>query len=135
MSQAGIRPDDDKVKTVSTYPVLRTAKELIGLTNYYRWFIKNYAHITEPLHKVQGKSKQPLQWDASCQPAFDNLKQKLTTPPILACPDFSSTFLVHSDASDTAIDGLLGPNTAQQRSRNLILEQTINQGRQKLLHN
>ena len=86
VSQAGIRPDNDKVKTVSTYPVPRTTKELkqfLGLTNYYRRFIKNYAHIAEPLHKVQGKSKQPLQWDASCQLAFDNLKQKLTTPPIL----------------------------------------------------
>ena len=111
VSQAGIRPDDDKVKAVSTYPVPRTTKELkrfLGLTNYYRRFIKDYAHIAEPLHKVQGKSKQSLQWDASCQLAFDTLKQKLTTPPILAYPDFSSTFLVYSDASDTAIGGLLG---------------------------
>ena len=67
-----------------------------------------YAHIAEPLHKVQGKSKKSLQWDASCQLAFDMLKQKLISPPILAYPDFSSTFLVYSDASDTAIGSLLG---------------------------
>ena len=111
VSRAGIRPDDDKVKVVSEYPVPRNNKELkqfLGLTNYYRRFIKDYAHIAEPLHKVQQKSKQSLQWDASCQRAFDTLKQKLTTPPILAYPDFSSPFLVYSDASDTAIGGLLG---------------------------
>ena len=111
VSQAGIKPDDDKVKAVSTYPVPRTIKELkqfLGLTNYYRRFIKDYAHIAEPLHKIQGKSKKSLQWDTSCQLAFDTLKQKLITPPILAYPDFSSPFLVYSDASNTAIGGVLG---------------------------
>ena len=110
VSQAGIKPDDDKVKAISTYPIPRTTKELkqfLGLTNYYRRFIKDYAHIAEPLHKVQGKSKS-LQWNPSCQLAFDTLKHKLTTPPILAYPDFLSPFLVYSDASSTAIGGVLG---------------------------
>ena len=80
-------------------------KQFLGLTNYYRWFIKDYAHIAEPLHKVQGKSKS-LQRNPSCQLAFDTLKHKLTTPPILAYPDFSSPFLVY--ASSTAIGGVLG---------------------------
>ena len=105
VSQAGIKPDNDKVKVVSTHPVPRTTKELkqfFGLANYYRQFIKDYAHIAEPLHKVQGKSKS-LQWNLSCQLAFDTLKHKLTTPPILAYPGFSSPFLVYSDASSTAI--------------------------------
>ena len=64
VSQAGIKPDNDKIKAVSTYPVPRSIKELkqsLGLTNYYRWFIRDCAHITEPLHKVQGKSKKSLQ--------------------------------------------------------------------------
>ena len=58
VSQAGIRPDDDKVKAVSTYPVLRTTKGLkqfLGLTNYYRQFIKDYAHIIEPLTQSPGE--------------------------------------------------------------------------------
>ena len=49
-----------------------------------------------------------MQWNESCQLAFDALKQKLVTPPILAYPDFSSQFLVYSDASSTAIGGVLG---------------------------
>ena len=111
VSQAGIKPDNDKIKAVSTYPIPRSIKELkqfLGLTNYYRRFIRNYAHIAEPLHKVQRKSKKSLQLNASCQLAFDMLKQKLVSPPILAYPDFSSTFLVYSDASNTTFGGLLG---------------------------
>ena len=64
--------------------------------------------MAEPLHKIQRKSKQPFQWDTTCQLAFDILKQKLITPPILAYPDFTLPFIVYSDASDTAIGGLLG---------------------------
>ena len=70
------------------------------------------------LLNLQGKSKQPLQWGTACQLAFDTLKQKLTTPPILAYPDFSSTFLVYSDASDTAIGGLLGQI---QRNKEVVI--------------
>ena len=70
VSQEGIKPDDDNVKAVSTYPVPRTIKELkqfLGLTNYYRRFIKDYAHIAEPLHKVQGNQSHyngthPASW-------------------------------------------------------------------------
>ena len=111
VSKVGIRPDEDKVKAVFNYPIPRNIKELkqfLGLSNYYRRFIKNYAQVAEPLHKIQRKSKQPFQWDATCQLAFDILKQKLITPPILAYPDFTLPFIVYSDASDTAIRGLLG---------------------------
>ena len=111
VSKAGIRPDNDKIKAVSNYPVPKNVKEVkqfLGLSNYYRRFVKDYAQIAEPLHKIQRKSKQPFHWDNTCQLAFDNLKQKLITPPILAYPDFSLPFIVYSDASNTAIGGLLG---------------------------
>jgi len=49
-----------------------------------------------------------LLWNVSCQLAFDTLQEKLITPPILACPDFSLPFQVYSDASNTAIGGVLG---------------------------
>jgi len=107
----GIRPDEDKIKAFSNYPVPRNIKELkqfLDLSNYYRQFIKNYGQIAEPLHKLQRKSKQPFQCDTTCQVAFDTLKQKLIMPPVLAYPDFALLFIVYSDASDTAIGGLLG---------------------------
>ena len=56
----GIRPDEDKIKAVSNYPGPGNVKELkqfLDLSNYYRRFIKNYAHIAEPLHKSLRKSR------------------------------------------------------------------------------
>ena len=57
---------------------------------------------------MQRKDKRPFQWDVTCQQAFDALKHKLTTSPILAYPNFTLLFIVYSDASDTAIGGILG---------------------------
>ena len=111
VSKEGIKPDDDKISAVVEYPVPRNAKELkqfLGLSNYYRRFIENYALIAEPLHKSLRKSKQPFQWNEACQLAFETLKQKLTTPPILAYPNFKEPFLVFTDASEVAIGGVLG---------------------------
>lgn len=111
VSEKGIKPDPSKVKAVSEYPIPKNVKELkqfLGLSNYYRRFIKNYAHIAEPLHRMQQKDKCPFQWDVTCQQAFDALKHKLTTSPILAYPNFTIPFVVYSDASDTAIGGILG---------------------------
>ena len=47
-------------------------------------------------------------WDPSCQEAFDTLKQKLVSPPILVFPDFRQQFILYTDASETAIGGILG---------------------------
>ena len=111
VSEHGIKPDADKVKVVTDYSVSKSVKELkqfLGLSNYYRRFIQNYAQIAEPLHKMLRKTKHPFQWNASGQEAFDTLKHKLTTSPILAYPIFIQPFIVYSDASETAIGGILG---------------------------
>ena len=111
VSKDGITPDNDKISAVIGYPVPSNAKQLkqfLGLSNYYRRFIRNYALIAEPLHKILRKSKQPFQWNEACQHAFETLKQKLTTPPILTYPNFKEPFLVYTDASEVAVGGVLG---------------------------
>ena len=64
--------------------------------------------IAEPLHKIQRKPKQPFHWNNDCQLAFETLKHKLTTPPILAYPNFKEPFLVYTDASEVVVGGVLG---------------------------
>ena len=81
-------------------------RQFLGLTNYYRKFIHNYASIAEPLHQAL-KSHKKFQWTPSCQQAFDFLESKLTSPPILGYPDFSQPFILHSDASANAIGAVL----------------------------
>ena len=53
------------------------------------------------------KGHKKFQWTPSCQQAFDLLKSKLTSPPILGYPDFSQPFILHSDASANAIGAVL----------------------------
>jgi len=109
VSASGITPDPRKVAAVLQFPPPTEAKPLrqfLGLTNYYRKFIHNYASIAEPLHRALKNCKK-FQWTASCQQAFEALKLKLTSPPILSYPDFSHPFILHSDASATAIGAVL----------------------------
>ena len=109
VSANGITPDPQKVTAVLHFPQPTEAKPLrqfLGLTNYYRKFIHNYASIAEPLHQAL-KGHKKFQWTPSCQQAFDFLKSKLTSPPILGYPDFSQPFILHSDASANAIGAVL----------------------------
>ena len=111
VSADGIRPDPAKTEAVSNYPVPRNAKELkqlMGLSNYYRRFVKDYSKIAEPLFKLVTKEGvKNLSWSSSCQSAFDDLNRRLISPPILAYPDFKKSFFVHTDASDFAIGAVL----------------------------
>ena len=112
VSEKGIAPDPSKIEAVSSYPPPQTPKELkqfLGLSNYYRRFIPNYAHIAEPLNKLLRKDQRRMkfQWDTNCQVAFDELKCKLTTTPVLSYPDFTWPFILYTDASDMAIGGIL----------------------------
>ena len=112
VSAAGVRPDPTKIEAVSTYPIPKNGKELrqfLGLANYYRWFIANYSRIAEPLHRFLTKENN-FQWDLKCQHAFEDLKYRLVSPPILAFPNFRQEFILHTDASDSAIGGVLSQN-------------------------
>ena len=109
ISAEGIRPDESKVQAVATYPVPKDVKQLrqfLGLANYYRRFVRGYSELAAPLHILLRKEKKFL-WSPEAQKAFDKLKYCLITPPVLSFPDFTQEFIVHTDASDTAIGGVL----------------------------
>jgi transposase InsO family protein len=109
VSAAGVRPDPTKIEAVSTYPVPNNVKELrqfLGLANYYRRFVADYSNVAAPLHKLLTK-ENGFHWDSNCQSAFDELKNRLVSPPILAFPDFKEKFVLYTDASDSAIGGVL----------------------------
>ena len=106
----GVKPNPAKTEAVSTYPVPQDVHELrqfLGLANYYRCFVKDYSRIAEPLHQLTRKTSKGFQWTPSCQEAFEELKDRLTTPPILGYPDFSQEFILHTDASATALGAVL----------------------------
>ncbi len=97
----GIAPDPSKVDAVQKLPSPKTVTQLrsfLGLAGYYRRFIQSFSEKAKPLHKLLEK-EQPYKWKDNQQEAFDTLKQKLITAPILAYPNFSKTFILATDAS------------------------------------
>ena len=81
-------------------------RSFLGLTNYYRRFIKGYSTIACPLTDLLKKEKK-WEWDAECQAAFQKLKYGITSEPVLRLPDLELPFEVHTDGSDRALGGVL----------------------------
>ena len=109
ISQAGIATDLRKTERVISW-LLPTSKcevqQFLGLANYYRRFIKNFAKIAKPLYKLIEKSA-PFLWTAECKLAFDNLKHSLTSAPVLAHLDYNKPFILDTDANQTGIGAVL----------------------------
>ncbi|XP_033127436.1 uncharacterized mitochondrial protein AtMg00860-like [Anneissia japonica] len=94
-------PDTD-VQTVQEWPTPKNVKELqqfLGLTNYHREFISNFADIAAPLYRLTCKDSD-FDWGEQQQRAFQLLKAALTQPPVLAFPNGEDEFILDVDASD-----------------------------------
>lgn len=105
VSAEGVKPNPEKIKVVEEFPVPKNLKELrnfLGLANYYRRFVKDFAKIAYPLHELTRKGVK-FRWMDDCAVAFDKLKRVLVSAPILAYPDYNEEFLLFVDASATAI--------------------------------
>jgi hypothetical protein len=109
ISGEGIEPDPAKVTTVQKWPRLTHVKEVqsfIGLVNYYRTFIPDYAKIATPLTNLLRKD-QPFEWKAEQEEAFIALKKALMTTPVLSIFNPHRPIEVHTDASNFAIGAVL----------------------------
>ena len=119
ISKNGVMVDSSKTDVVKKYPAPRNPHEIrqfLGLCNYYRRFVKDYAKIAVPLNNLLQKDKE-FNWTESCQKSFDTLKQALTSAPILAYPDMSKPFIFTCDASGLAIGYILGQLDENNKER------------------
>ena len=119
VSGNGIETDPTKIEKVQNWPEPSNPDELrsfLAFAGYYRRFIKDYSKIIKPLSELlpptsakknQKKRTVEWRWTDTEQEIFDKIKELLSSPPVLAYPDFTLPFEVHTDASAKALGAVL----------------------------
>lgn len=113
ISEKGTKPVDDKVQAIADFPAPKTVRELrrfLGMINFYRRFLKDAAQIQAPLNALltgSVKGSHPVIIEGDELKAFQNCKVNLCNAALLAHPDSQSQLGLVTDASDTAIGGVL----------------------------
>ena len=107
--RGGISVDPSKVEAVINWERPTTVTEVrsfLGLASYYRRFIKGFSQISLPLTKLTRKNAV-FAWTEECERSFRDLRQKLTSAPVLVLPDPKGAFEVYCDASGRGLGCVL----------------------------
>ena len=109
VSDQGVATNLALTEKVSNWPEpqsVREVQQFLGLASCYRRFVQDFAQIAKPLHQLTEKSCS-FRWSAECASAFQELRQRLVSAPILAFPDFNQPFILDTDASDAGMGAVL----------------------------
>ena len=135
ISEKGISTDPEKVSAITEWGIPDNDKDLhsfLGLASYYRRFVKDFAKIAKPLYGILNvnRSKKKVRttqqdrrtfkdkWTPTCTEAFQILKHKLTSAPVLGFPDFELPFILEVDSS---LDGIGAVLSQKQEGRKVVL--------------
>ena len=110
----GLSTDPKKVAAMQQFPRPQNSTDLksfIGLCSYYRRFIRNFASIARPLTTLMGgdprAKKKPIEWSEECERAFIDLKEAMTSAPVLRYPDPEKPYIIETDASKQGLGAVL----------------------------
>ena len=110
ISPGEIRPDPENVAKIRDLEPPSTVKQVrmfLGMASYYRSFVKDFSKRARPLTELTKKGVQ-LRWGPEEEAAFTDLKDTLTSEPVLALPDFTMPFVLMTDGSSTGLGAVLG---------------------------
>ena len=119
VSADGVAMQPGKLEAIRSWPPCRNVTEVrafLGTCGYYRRFIQGFADLAVPLYDLL-KKNEPFRWTGRCQQAFEALKERLMTEPVLALPSDNGQFVLDTDASDQGLGAVLsdrGP-TGEER--------------------
>ncbi|KAH9398026.1 hypothetical protein TYRP_019400 [Tyrophagus putrescentiae] len=103
-------PNDEKTRLLADFPVPETTsvlKGFLGLGNFFRDLIPNFAQLAEPLFKASNENKKKLAWTDECDLKFRELKEVFAKQPSVWLPNLDHPFIVACDASNLATGAVL----------------------------
>lgn len=109
ISAEGVSPDPEKTAAVAGFPKptdKKAVRRFLGLSAYYRRFVENFSDIAEPLTRLT-KDDEPFVWQEAQEVAFNDLRNRLQTAPVLAHFDEHADTEVHTDASNVGLGAVL----------------------------
>ena len=128
-----------KIQEVVDWPVPRSIKDVykfLGLANYYRQFVKDFARVAKPLHEMTRKDVK-WKWRERQQRVLEKLKERFTTELVLVISDLDKKMRVEVDVLDFAIGGVLSMKCEDEKWRPVayILKSLNKAGRNHEIHN
>ncbi len=109
LTPEGLKPNPATVSAVKEFPQptnLKGVRQFLGLSLFYRRFIRGFATVAQPLHQLTRKGVH-FRWGSECQQAFAMLKDLLTSAPVLTYPRVEDPFILETDASILGLGAIL----------------------------
>ncbi|GFU59342.1 retrovirus-related Pol polyprotein from transposon 17.6 [Trichonephila clavipes] len=133
----GLRtPGELKVQVIKDFPIPTNKTQVrafLGLSGYYRRYIPEFSVIAAPLTDLlKGRNrKSTVEWNSSCQNAFEELKTRLSKNPVLYSPDFTKPFIIQCDASNLGIGVVLSQVCENEEHPIMFLSKKLSLAEQK----
>jgi len=118
----GIKTEKEKVKGMLEWPTpkyIKDVQKFLGLANYYRRFVKDFAEIVRPMHRLVCKQEK-WNWGAEQEEAFRRLKEISMSELVLAAPDLDKEMRVEADVSDYATGEVLSMKCEDEKWRPVV---------------
>lgn len=109
VSGDGVKVSEEHINCIKDWPTPTNQTEIakfLGFINYHREFIPQLSRKAEPLFSLTKKGKK-FEWNEKCVQAFQQLKEDITSPPVLSLPNDQDPYILDTDASDFAIGAAL----------------------------